>query len=79
MNISSIDLCDEKCVEIEKRCNFNFNDYAHFLLGVLGSDLSVFCNYMQGADIWVMTEYGVEESRTKLFTIKSHNEFIPCL
>lgn len=31
---------------------------------------------MQGADIWVMTEYGVEESRTKLFTIKSHNEFI---
>ncbi|XP_049362579.1 F-box/kelch-repeat protein At3g23880-like [Solanum verrucosum] len=34
-------------------------------LGLLGSDLSVLCH----SDVWVMKEYGVKASWTKLYTI----------
>ncbi|XP_060178561.1 F-box/kelch-repeat protein At3g23880-like [Lycium barbarum] len=73
-NINSIDLGNEKWTEIEKPCNFK--EYGHFFLGVLGSDLSVLCNYTWcHADVWVMKEYGVKESWTKMFTIRSPDDF----
>ncbi|XP_075086133.1 F-box protein CPR1-like [Nicotiana tabacum] len=39
-------------------------------LGVLGSVLSVLCDSRKtDTDVWVMNEYGVKESWTKMFTI----------
>lgn len=41
-----------------------------FMLGVLGSDLSVICNYHAiRADVWVMKEYRVKESWMKMLAI----------
>ncbi|XP_016470083.1 F-box/kelch-repeat protein At3g23880-like [Nicotiana tabacum] len=68
-NIISIDLADEKWAEVEKPSDFKGCDF--LVLGVFGNDLSAFCNYerMTHVDIWVMKEYGVKESWTKMFTI----------
>ncbi|KAA8516860.1 hypothetical protein F0562_017322 [Nyssa sinensis] len=39
-------------------------------IGVLGECLCILCNYyLVGVDIWVMKEYGVKESWTKLFSV----------
>ncbi|WMV48254.1 hypothetical protein MTR67_041639 [Solanum verrucosum] len=68
-NIISIDLADEKWGEMDQPCD----DVGEIALrvGVLGSDLSVLCNCnMLLVDVWVMKEYGVKESWTKMFTIK---------
>ncbi|XP_059309940.1 F-box/kelch-repeat protein At3g23880-like [Lycium ferocissimum] len=65
--IISIDLANEKWTEIEKPgCGTSE-------LGVFGSCLSVLnCEYASTrADLWVMKEYGVKESWTKMFTTKS--------
>lgn len=56
---------------MEKPCygegNFKFKP----CLGVLGNDLSMFCHHLRShADVWVMKEYGVKESWTKMFIIK---------
>ncbi|KAF3674658.1 putative F-box/kelch-repeat protein-like isoform X3 [Capsicum annuum] len=62
-------LVDLDYPEIEKPCNFK--EYHHLVLGVLGSDLSVLCNNTwRHTDVWVMKEYGVKESWTKMLAIK---------
>lgn len=40
-------------------------------LGVLGSDFYVLCSH-EKTDVWVMKEYGVKESWTKLYSIKCY-------
>ncbi|WMV47873.1 hypothetical protein MTR67_041258 [Solanum verrucosum] len=69
-NIISIDLADEKWAELERpSC---FKQYVFLKLGVLGGDLSASYIYASShADVWVMKEYGVKESWTKIFTTKS--------
>ncbi|XP_059645948.1 F-box protein CPR1-like [Cornus florida] len=43
----------------------------HMNVGVLGGCLYVMCNYVgERVDIWVMKEYGVKESWTKLFSVE---------
>uniref|UniRef100_A0A0V0I693 Putative ovule protein n=1 Tax=Solanum chacoense TaxID=4108 RepID=A0A0V0I693_SOLCH len=39
-------------------------------LGVLGNDLSVFCNSPSHVNLSVMKKYGVKESWAKMYTIK---------
>ncbi|XP_060203017.1 F-box/kelch-repeat protein At3g23880-like [Lycium barbarum] len=72
--IMSIDLVDEKCRKMEQPCYREENLILN--LGVLGSDLSVICNYWRNfqisqVEVWIMKEYGVKESWTKLYTIKN--------
>ncbi|MCD7451387.1 hypothetical protein HAX54_011695 [Datura stramonium] len=66
--IISIDLANGKWGKVEQPC-YGEGDFDS-TLGVLGSDLSLFCNYQRiHADVWVWKEYGVKESWTKMFTI----------
>ncbi|XP_016497979.2 F-box/kelch-repeat protein At3g23880-like [Nicotiana tabacum] len=68
--IISIDLADEKWAEVEQPSDFKGCGF--LVLAVFGNDLSAFCNYewTTHADVWVMKDYGVKESWTKMFTIK---------
>ncbi|XP_060178710.1 F-box/kelch-repeat protein At3g23880-like isoform X2 [Lycium barbarum] len=71
-NIISIDLADEKWAEVERPYS---EGCGYVKLGVFGSDLAVLCNYGRThVDVWVMTEYGVKESWTKMFTVKFPND-----
>ncbi|KAH0675408.1 hypothetical protein KY285_023209 [Solanum tuberosum] len=69
MRITSIDLVDEKWGKLELP---SYNKGRDLKLGVLGSDLSVLCNNDERthSDVWVMKEYGVKASWTKLYTIR---------
>ncbi|XP_059291388.1 F-box/kelch-repeat protein At3g23880-like [Lycium ferocissimum] len=72
--IMSVDLVDEKCRKMEQP--FYRKENLCLNLGVLGSDLSVICNYWRNflinqAEVWIMKEYGVKESWMKLYTIKN--------
>ncbi|XP_009763040.1 F-box protein CPR1-like [Nicotiana sylvestris] len=69
--ITSIDLVDEKCRKVElPRCR----GYFYLTPGVLGSELSMLCNYDRTRDdVWVMKEYGVKESWKKLYTFSYPN------
>lgn len=71
-DIISVDLADSTRGEVEQPY-YAEGDFG-LTLGVLGSDLSVFCNYRRiQAEVWVLKECGVKESWIKMFTID-----IPC-
>ncbi|WMV47479.1 hypothetical protein MTR67_040864 [Solanum verrucosum] len=71
-SIISIDLADGKWGEMELPYYWKGGGGVVLSLGVLGSNLSVLCDcddpYM--LDVWLMKEYGVKESWTKMFAIK---------
>ncbi|XP_016490847.1 F-box/kelch-repeat protein At3g23880-like [Nicotiana tabacum] len=68
-NIISIDLVDEKWETVEQP-SYEEGDI-DLQLGLFGSDLSIYINNEgKHVSVWVMKEYGVRESWTKMFTIK---------
>lgn len=64
--IYSLDMNTETQHEVLQP-NFGKDEY-DLTLGTFGNSLSVFCQYKCGVDIWVVKEYGVQQSWTKLFT-----------
>ncbi|XP_059316547.1 F-box/kelch-repeat protein At3g23880-like [Lycium ferocissimum] len=65
--ITSIDLVDEKCRKVMEP--YYGEESLYLTLGVLESDFSVVLSNHERMDVWVMKEYGVKESWTKLYTI----------
>ncbi|PHU21416.1 hypothetical protein BC332_06523 [Capsicum chinense] len=62
-----IDLVDEKWATMNHPC---YGEDLRLKLGVFGSDLSIFTS---SAELWVLKEYGVEESWENILTIKTHD------
>ncbi|KAK4359210.1 hypothetical protein RND71_021439 [Anisodus tanguticus] len=78
-DVTCIDLADEKWRKVVQPC-YREGDFSYMLsLGMLGGDLALFCNYPTHADMWVMKEYEVKESWTKMFTINYHDDPAGCL
>lgn len=66
--IVSFDLSNETWDQVEQP-NYGEGKF-NLMLGVLGSDLVVLCNYGRiHFDVWVMNDHGVEASWKKMFTI----------
>ncbi|CAI9771098.1 unnamed protein product [Fraxinus pennsylvanica] len=67
-DIVSLDLKREIYGTVEQP-NYGEGDFTS-VLGVLGECISVLCNYQKTrADVWVLKEYGVKESWTKVISI----------
>ncbi|KAG8366518.1 hypothetical protein BUALT_Bualt17G0088500 [Buddleja alternifolia] len=77
-DIASIDLNTEVYGIVEQP---NYGEgHFDFTLGVLGGCVCVISNYGNiCADLWVLKEYGVKESWTKMVTISDNNGSARCL
>lgn len=84
-NIVSLDLGNETYGEVERP---EYGEGVHYwIFGVLGGCLSVLCDYERTrVDVWVMKEYGVRESWSKVVSVpymddpgKSRYSFPVCL
>ncbi|PHT85374.1 hypothetical protein T459_07480 [Capsicum annuum] len=62
-----MDLVDEKWATLNHPC---YGEDLRLKIGVFGSDLSIFTS---SAELWVLKEYGVEESWENILTIKTHD------
>lgn len=68
-DIVSLDLESEIYGTVEQP-NYGEGDFFAVMLGVLGGCICVLCNYqLTRADVWVLKDYGVKESWTKVFSI----------
>ncbi|KAI8000265.1 F-box protein CPR1 [Camellia lanceoleosa] len=66
--VAAFDLTDEK-YRLVPQPEFSDKDF-HMNVGELDGCLCILCNYVQvRIDMWVMNNYGVKESWTKLFSI----------
>ncbi|XP_060171333.1 F-box/kelch-repeat protein At3g23880-like [Lycium barbarum] len=78
-SIICIGLADGKWGKMELPC-FREKDSDDIMpcISMVGSDLCVSCNSESShTDVWIMKEYGVKESWTKMFTIKRpHNVYL---
>ncbi|KAH7836720.1 hypothetical protein Vadar_004760 [Vaccinium darrowii] len=66
--IAAFDLTSEE-YRLVPQPEFSEKDF-HMNIGELEGCLSILCNYIQvRVDVWVMKDYGVKESWTKLFSV----------
>lgn len=66
--VAAFDLTTEEYLLVPQP-EFSSKDF-HMNIGELEGCLCILCNYIQKrVDVWVMKDYGVKESWTKLFSV----------